>query len=235
VSSTRDIPRWRSWAIAGPVALIIAALAAPAAAEGGHLPGFSVADHKVAIAKLPTTLKFIFGGFPGAKAGLPHVGKGPVWLGEVQRPKRTIYVAGDRRWVCASEAGSDEDLGGGASCTTPAAAREFGLVDVGACGKGPPRHFRVYGVLPDGVTELRLNLFGGAGGRTVPVIENTFAFTIGRENFVLQATGDAAAEELHRILPLARTAEQFRGNDQAGCSSYIFAEARKPDGDERAR
>jgi hypothetical protein len=203
-------------------------LGAPAAADGGHLPGFSVADQRVAPAKLPETLKLTFGGMPGAKGfGLPHVGKGPVWFGEVQRPKRTIYVAGNGRWACVGETRPGEGIGG-TSCTTPATAREFGLVDVGACGKGAPRHFRVFGLVPDGVAALRIEKLGGAAGRTVPVIENTFAFTIGRENIIFHGTGDAAAEELERTLPLAQAAKDFGRNDQAGCSSYIFAEAKKP-------
>jgi hypothetical protein len=63
----------------------------------------------------------------------------------------------------------------------------------------------------------------------VPVIDNTFAFTIGRENFILHGSGDPAAEKLERNLPLAQTAEEFGGNEEAGCSSYFFAEAKKPD------
>jgi hypothetical protein len=220
--------RWRGWTIAGLALIVCGVLGAPAAADGGHLPGFSVADQRVAVAKLPETLRFTFGGIPGAKGfGLDHVGHGPVWFGEVQRPERTIYVAGNGRWVCAGETRPGEGIGG-TSCTTPAAAREFALVDIGACSKGPPRHFRVYGLVPDGVTALRIRKFGGAGGRTVPVIDNTFAFTIGREDFVLKATGDAAAEELERTFPLARTAKEFGGDGEAGCSSYSFFEAKKP-------
>jgi hypothetical protein len=224
VPSGQGISWWRRALVVGLV--LVAIGAAPAAAEGGHLPGFSVADQRVAVAKLPESLRLIVAGFPGAKGtGLPHVGKGPVWFGEVQRPKRAIDVAGNGHWVCASETRLGGDIGGGgSSCTSPAAARELGLIDVGSCGKGLPRHFRVYGLAPDGVTAMRIKLFGGTGGRTVPVIENTFAFTIGRENFVLQATGDAAAEELERTLPLAKVAEEFGGDKQAGCSGYFFLE-----------
>lgn len=216
------------------VMLICGALGAQAAADGGHLPGFSVADRRVAIAKLPESIRFPFGGIPGAKGiGLPHVGHGPVWFGEVRRPKGTIYVAGNGRWVCVSEVRVGEP-GGGSSCTTPGGAREFGLLDVGSCGKGPPRHFRVTALLPDGVEAVELEKAGGKIGRTVPVIENTLAFTIGREDVVLHGTGDATAETFERGLPLARTANDFPGDGQGGCAGYIFAEAREPSATKRA-
>lgn len=223
----------RGWAIAGLALIACGLLGAPAEADGGHLPRFSVADQRVAVAALPETLRFTFGGFPGAKgSGLPHVGRGPVWFGEVQRPMRTIYVAGNGRWVCVGETRSDEGIGG-TSCTTPAAAREFQLLDIGACSKGPPRHFRVYALLPDGVEAVEIDKPGGAIGRTVPVIDNTIAFTIGREDIVLRAIGGPAAEGLERSLPLAE-AGKLGGDGRAGCSSYFFAEARMPGRESRA-
>jgi hypothetical protein len=228
MSSTRRTSRWRGWAIAGLALIVCGLLGAPAAAEGGHLPGFSVADQRVAVAKLPETFRFTFGGFPGAKGtGLPHVGHGPVWFGEVQRPQRTIYVGGNGRWVCAGETRPGEGIGG-TSCTTPASAREFGLIDVnGGCGKGPPRHFRVFALLPDGVEAVEIEKAGGAIGRTLPVIGNTIAFTIGREDVVLRAIGGPAAEGLERSLPLVE-AGKLGGDDQADCSFYTFAEAKAP-------
>lgn len=211
--------------IAGLALIVCGVLGAPAAADGGHLPGFSVAHQRVAVAKLPEELRFSFAGFPGAKgSGLPHVGHGPVWFGEVQRPKATIYVAGDRHWVCASEVRID-GVGGGSSCTTPATAREDGILEIGACGKGRPRHFRVVGLVPDGFISVGIEKDGGAGARKVPVIENTFAFTIGRANIVLRGSGTPAAEEFERKLPLARAAEQLGGNKQAGCTGLLFLEA----------
>lgn len=218
---------WRGAAIAGLALIACGALVAPAAADGGHLPGFSVADQRVAISKLPEGLDFTFGGIPGVKgAGLPHAGHGPVWFGEVQRPQRTIYVAGNGQWVCASETRPGEGIGG-TSCTSPATAREFGLIDVGACSKGPPRHFRVYALVPDGVEAVEVEK-GGAVRRTLPVIDNTIAFTVGREDIVLHPIGDPTAEGFERSLPLAGVGE-LGGDGQAGCSSYFFFEAKKPD------
>jgi hypothetical protein len=208
-------------------------LGAPAAADGGHLPGFSVADKRVAISKLPEILRFSFGDIPGAKGSpFPHVGHGPVWFGEVARPRATIYVAGNRHWVCVSEVKNRESAAG-ASCTPPAAAREFGLIDVGACTKGPPRHFRVYALLPDGVEAVEIDKPGGAVGRTVPVIGNTIAFTIGREDVVLRAIGGPAAEGLERSLPLA-TVGNLGGDEGADCSGYAFTESPKPGRGSRA-
>jgi hypothetical protein len=226
--------RRRRGAIVGLVALACGALSAPAAADGGHLPGFSVADKRVAVAKLPETLAFTFGGIPGVKgSGLPHVGHGPVWFGEVQRPRRTIYVAGIGRWVCEGETRPGEGIGG-TSCTTQAAAREFGLLDVGGCSKGPPRHFRVFALLPDGVDAVEVEKAGGAIARTLPVIGNTIAFTIGREDVVLRAVGDQAAEGLERSLPLARAAGRG-GDGGADCSFYVFAESSKSSPRDRTR
>jgi hypothetical protein len=213
----------------GLLALALGTFVAPAAADGGHLPGFSVADQRVGVAKLPEELRYTFGDIPGVKGGgLPHHGHGPVWFGEVQRPKATIYAAGNRRWVCVSEVKTGE-FGRGTSCTTPAGARGYGVLGIQGCGKGAPRHFRIVALLPDGITAMKIERVGGAGGRTLPVIENTLAFSIGRENIVLRGSGTPAAEEFERQLPLAQTAKDFGGKDQGGCSSYIFAEAKKPD------
>ena len=232
MSIDRAMSRWRLGVIVGLVLIACGALGASAAADGGHLPGFSVADKRVAITKLPEAIRFSFMRIPGEKGTrLPQVGHGPVWFGEVERPKGTIYVAGNERWVCLSEARVGES-GGSSSCTAPAAAREFGLLDVSACGKGPPRHFRVVALMPDGVDAVELEKAGGKIGRTVPAIENTLAFTIGRENVVLHGTGDSAAEALERGLPLAQAAKLLPG--KGGCASYIFAEARRSSGAERA-
>ena len=58
----------------------------------------------------------------------------------------------------------------------------------------------------------------------MPVIDNTVAFTIGRENFTLRGVGDAAAERLERSLPLA----EVGGSTLGGCSFYAFAERKGP-------
>jgi hypothetical protein len=226
--------RWRRAAITAVVVIACAAAGAPAAADGGHLPGFSVADKRVAIAKLPEMLRFSFGDIPGVKgSGFTHVGHGPIWFGEAKRPKGTVYVGGNGRWVCVSEERMGEQ-GGGTSCTEPAAAREWGILDVRSCSKGPPRHFRVVALVPDGVDAIELRKADGKIGRTVPVIGNTVAFTIGREDFVMHGIGDPTAEPFERGVSLAWTAHQPPGEWQAGCTSYTFAEERKPSAGERA-
>jgi hypothetical protein len=131
--------------------------------------------------------------------------------------------------VCASEDRTGEGGGGGA-CTAPAAARDLGLFDVGACGKGPPRHFRVYALVPDGIAAFEIEKPGGTIGRTVPVVGNTVAFTIGRENVVMRATGDASAEGLERRLPLAETARRFKGDGRGGCETFTYFESPTPGG-----
>lgn len=221
--------RRRRLAIAGAVLLACATVGATAArADGGHLPGFSLLDRRVPIDKLPEPVGFFFGGVPGVKGtGPPHVGHGPVWFGEVERPHATIEAAGNGRWVCESEVRTGEPDGGG-TCMPPASARDLGLLDVSACGKGPPRHFRIVGLVRDGISAVEVERADGTIGRTVPVIEDTIAFTIGRENVVLHGTGDPSAEGFERDLPLASAAKEFGGNGQAGCGSYSFFEARGP-------
>jgi hypothetical protein len=204
-------------------AVVGSALAAPATG-GRHLPYFSLLNERVAVKKLPFGLRFSFGEVPGSK--LPdsrRQGHAPVWFGEVERPNATNVAAARGHWVCEFEAPNDEARGEGGACTSLAGARELGLLDVGSCGKGPPRHFRIHGLAPDGVTGLALERSDGTIGRTVPVIENTFAFTVGREDFTLHGVGDGAAEGLERTLPLAHAGNV--GGNRAGCSFYTFAEA----------
>jgi hypothetical protein len=217
--------------VVGLVALVCAAgvgTAAATPASGGHLPHFSVMDKRVAISKLSLEMRFLIQGPPGAKRPGPlRVSHGPVWFGEVKRPGGTIELAGSRHLVCQSEHPVDElRSGGGGSCSTSQAARELRDLSVGSCGKGPPRHFRIHALVPDGVTGLAIEKADGTIGRTVPVLDNTVAFTVGRESFSLHGVGDAAAEGLERSLPLA----EVGGGGRGGCSFYVFAERKKGSG-----
>lgn len=201
------------------------ALAAPASG-GRHLPYFSVMNERVAIRELPVDLRISFGRFPGVKAPSSWpVKRGPVWFGKVERPKATILAAGNGRWVCETERAKDEMLGGGGGCTTLGASRELFNLDVTSCGKGPPRHFRITGLVPNGVTGLEIERADGTVGRTVPVIENTVAFTVGREDFTLRGVGDAAAGRVGRRVPLGHGS--LLGGNGAGCVSFSWAEARE--------
>jgi hypothetical protein len=213
----------------GLVALVCAAVAGTAlaapASGGRHLPYFSLMDERVAVTKLPFAMRLLFGHALGIKgSGPPRHGHGPLWFGEVERPNATIFAAARGHWVCDFERSHGDADGGGGSCTTTAGARELGLLDVGSCGKGRPRHFRINGLVPDGVTGLELERSDGTIGRTVPVIDNTFAFTVGREDFKLHGVGDVAAEKLERTLPLGHVG----GPDShiAGCTLYSFFEAK---------
>jgi hypothetical protein len=200
------------------------ALAAPASG-GRHFPYFSLLNERVAVKKLPFGLRFSFGEIPGSKsADSRRGGHGPAWFGEVERPNATIFAAARGHWVCVSEAPDVDTRGERSVCTSLAGARELGLLHVGSCGKGPPRQFRVYGLLPDGVTGLEIERSDGTTGRTVPVTDNTFAFTVGREDITVHAVGDASAEGLERTLPLAHVGSV--GGNRGGCSFYAFAEAK---------
>jgi hypothetical protein len=218
---------------AGMAVLVCAVLAGTAfaapATGGRHYPHFSLLGERVAVKKLPAELRLFVEGPPGAEGfGAPRGGHGPVWFGEVERPGATFAAVARGHWICQYELPKDQLRGGaGSVCVSPAGAREFGLLDVGSCGKGPPTHFRIHALLPDGVTGVAIEKEDGTVGRTVPVSENTVAFTVGREDIVLHGVGDAAAEGLERTLPLADVAKG--GDNRAGCSFYAFAEA-KPKG-----
>lgn len=81
-------------------------------------------------------------------------------------------------------------------------------------------------MVPDGVTGIEIDGAGGSVGRTVPVIGNTVAFTVGRKNIFLRGVGDPAAEELERDLPLANVAKgPLALGGRGGCSFYTFFEA----------
>lgn len=204
------------------VALAGTAFAAPASG-GRHLPYFSLMSERVAVKKLPLGLRIWFGGTPGVDTpGSGRAKGGPVWFGKVERPKTTILAAGNSRWVCEIGQPKDEVLSGGGGCTTLGASRELFNLHVGSCGKGPPRQFWITGLAPDGVTGLEIEKADGTVGRTVPVIENTVAFTVGREDFVLHVVGDPAAERLERPMPLGGLSGF--GDHRGGCAGYIFME-----------
>jgi hypothetical protein len=212
--------------LVGFVCAAVAGSAGAASADGGHLPGFSFMDKRVAIKKLPIGLRVSFQtlrgleGFPG-----PHPpAHGPVWFGEVERPNATILVAGTRSWVCESEEPKEPLVrGGGGGCVALKYARQLDDISIGFCGKS--RKFRIAGLAPDGVTELAIERSDGTISRTVPVLENTFGFTIGHVDITLRGVGDAAAEGVERSLPLVGAGG---GGSPDGCSGLIFAEAKKP-------
>jgi hypothetical protein len=217
---------------AGAVALacaLVAGTAFAAPAGGGrHFPHFSLLGEQVALKKLPPELLLMVEGPPGARGfGFSHLGHGPVWFGQVERPGATFAAVAQGHWICSYELPHGELGGGGGDCTTPGPAREFGLFRVGSCGRGRPTHFRLSALLPDGVTGVEIEKEDGTVGRTVPVSENIVAFTVGRENIVLHGVGDAAAEGIERSFPL-RDASRL-GDKQAGCGFYAFAEAKPSD------
>jgi hypothetical protein len=211
--------------LAALVCLCLAATATAAPVSGGrHFPHFSLLSERVAVKTLPFTTRLLFEGPGRAKGpGLPRSGHGKVWFGEVERPNATTTAVARGHWICDFETPHRElQSGGGGVCTTLGGAMDLGLLDVNSCGKGPPRHFRIHALVPDGVTGLAIEKSDGTIGRTVPAIENTVAFTIGREDFTLHGVGNAAAELLERHLPLAHVLDP--GDNRGGCSFYAFAE-----------
>jgi hypothetical protein len=222
--------RARRLIAAGLVGLACAAVGGTAFAApvsgGRHFPHFGLMNERVAIKKLPLEMRLLFEG-PGRDKGfgMPHPSHGKVWFGEVQRPKSTIAAVAQGHWVCDFEVASGEAGGGGGSCTTLGGAMELGLLDVDSCGKGPPRHFRIHALVPDGVTALEIEKADGTIGRTVPVIENTVAFTVGREDLELHGVGNPAAEALERKLPLTQVGNLERGGPP-GCGFYTFTEGK---------
>ncbi len=82
--------------------------------------------------------------------------------------------------------------------------------------------FRVHGLAPNGVIGLALERSDGTITRTIPIVDNTFAFSVGHVDVTLRGVGDAAAERLERHLPLGGPSRSSRG----GCSGYVFTEVK---------
>ncbi len=205
--------------------LAVAGTAPAAPSSGGrHLPYFSLLSERVAVKKLPFALRFPFGEVPGEiGTNAEHPTRGPVWFGEVERPNATIVAAGNRRQVCEIEEPKGDAQGSGGRCTSLGGARELFDFTISSCGGGPARHYRIHGLAPNGVTGLEIEKSDGTMGRTVPVIDNTFFFTVGLEDFTLHGIGDAAAEGLERSFPLRRASG--RGENRGGCVGFVFAES----------
>jgi hypothetical protein len=181
-------------------------------------------NERVAIKKLPFPMRLSFRSSVRAGSLFPDAPKhGPVWFGEVRRPGATIQAAGTSRWVCDFEFARSEFGGGGGSCTTFASVQRLAGLSIGSCNGS--HRFRVHGLAPNGVTGLALERSGGKITRTIPIVDNTFAFSVGHVNFTLRGVGDAGAERLERHLPLGGPSGSSRG----GCSGYVFAEV-KPRG-----
>jgi hypothetical protein len=184
-----------------------------AAADGGHLPGFSLMNRKVSVANLPFVLQSQFRPFTRH----PPI-HGPLWFGEVKRPNATLYAAGVPKWVCDFVERQGGPDGGGGTCASLGSVRAYGLLSVESCGQKRPTHFRVTGMVPDGVTGLAVKGPGGVIVATEPVVDNTVSFTLGRQNVTLHGIGNPEAEGLERRLPLATAGKVSPG----GCTSYGF-------------
>ena len=204
-SNTRRALRWRVL-LGGIAALLSAALVSTAVAAptsgGRHLSGFGLLNERVAIKKLPFSMRLSFQHLHGFGNGHSKV-HGPVWFGEVKRPGSTIVAAGVKGWVCDEiERTAANGSGSGAgSCMPLAEARELQMLSLSQSCFGSHVHARVAGLVPDVVTGLELVKKGGAVARTVPVLENTVSFPVGNETVLLRGAGDTAAEELEWRVP----------------------------------
>jgi hypothetical protein len=207
VSNTRR-PLWRRTSAVGLAVLLCTALvgtATAAPASGGrHLEGFSLLSKRVAIKKLPFSMRLSFQRVHGFGHGHPKV-RGPVWFGEVKRPGSTIVAAGVKGWVCeeVERMAANGSGSGSGSCMPLAEARELQMLSLSQSCFGAHVHARVTGLVPDGVTGLELLKKEGTVVRTVPVLENVVSFPVGDEVVLLRGTGDAAAEELEWRVPSA--------------------------------
>jgi hypothetical protein len=204
-------------------ALVGSAAAAPASG-GRHLPDISLMNERVAIKKLPFPLRIAFRPFGRHRDEFRGPPKhGPVWFGEVERHGVTIQAAGTKRWICAFELPHGEAGGGGGSCTSLAEIRTLtGLSSVFSCGAS--QRYRISGLAPNGVTGLQVERAGGRITRTIPIVDNTFAFSIGHVDVTLHGVGDAAAERIERSLPLA--GHSGFGGHGGGCTGYAFTEVK---------
>jgi hypothetical protein len=206
-------------------ALVGTAVAAPASG-GRHMPGLSLMNERVAIKKLPFLLRFSFRQFGRHGLGGRRPPKhGPVWFGEAKRQGATFQVAGTKHWLCDFEMPGGEVGGGGGSCATLADVRRMDELSIDSCGGS--HKFRVSGLAPNGVTGIEVERSDGKITRTIPVVDNIIAFSIGHVDITLHGVGDAAAESIERNLPLGGPS----GGSRGGCSRYAFTEVKpKPGG-----
>ncbi len=205
--------------------VVLAGTAFATPATGGrHFPHFSLLGERIAVKKLPPEVRLMVAPGGVKDFAFPRLHPGPVWFGQVARPGTTLAAVAQGHWICQYELPNGEVGGGGGGCTTTGYASRSGMFQIRYCARGRPRHFRISGLLPDGVTALTVEREDGTVGRTVPVSDNTAAFTIGRENIVLRGVGNATAESIERNYPLAAASKDSGGS--AGCGGFVFAESR---------
>jgi hypothetical protein len=179
-------------------ALVGSAAGAPASG-GGHLPYFSLLNEWVASKKLPAGIAFSFGRQNGVGKSK---GAARVWFGEVKRPGLTIIAAGRGHAICESierEAKNGTGTGHG-RCMPLAGARELEMLTMSENCRGG--HIRVTGLVPNGVTGLKVEGEDGTTERIVPVTENVVDFPVENKKFVLHGVGSPAAERLEWGLPV---------------------------------
>ncbi len=221
-SNTRRAKWRRGFLVAVAVlacSVLVGSAAAAPASGGRHLPHFTLMNERVAIKKLPFPLRLSFRSSARAGSRLPRAPKhGPVWFGEVERPGATIQAAGTKHWICDFEFPHGELGGGGGVCARLADVLRLDALTIGSCGRS--NRWRIQGLAPDGVTGLEVERANGRVTRTIPIVDNTFAFSIGHVDFTLRGVGGEAAEGLERSLPLAGTS----GSGPGGCSGYVFTE-----------
>jgi hypothetical protein len=216
---------WRRGLIIGLAAVACAALAGSAAAApasgGRHMPYLSLMNERVAIKKLPFLLRFSFRQFGRHGLGGRRPPKhGLVWFGEAKQRGATFQVGGTKHWLCDFEIPEGEAGGGGGSCATLADVRRMDELSIDSCGGS--HQYRINGLAPNGVTGVEVERSDGTITRTIPVVDNIVAFSIGHVDVTLHGVGDAAAEAIERNLPLAGSSGSSRG----GCSSYAFTEVK---------
>jgi hypothetical protein len=223
-SSTRP-GLWRRGLIIGLAAVACAVLAGSAgagpASGGRHMPYLSLMNERVAIKKLPFLLRFSFRQFGrhGLRGRRPPK-HGLVWFGEAKQRGATFQVGGTKHWLCDFEIPEGEAGGGGGSCATLADVRRMDELSIDSCGGS--HQYRINGLAPNGVTGVEVERSDGTITRTIPVVDNIVAFSIGHVDVTLHGVGDAAAEAIERNLPLAGSSGSSRG----GCSGYAFTEVK---------
>jgi hypothetical protein len=212
--------------VAGVVGLLCAGAVGSAAAApaggGRHLPHLSLLNERVAIKKLPFMLRLAFPelGRNGPLGRRPPK-HGPVWFGESKQQGATFQVAGTKHWLCDFEIEGGEAGGGGGSCATLADVRRMDELSIDSCNGS--HKFRVQGLAPNGVTGVEVERSDGSITRTIPIVDNILAFSIGHVDVTLHGVGDAAAERLERRLPLGGPSG---GGGRGGCSGYAFTEVK---------
>ncbi len=153
-------------------------------------------DRRTRAGQLPRFLLDIWTQTGGQKKDL-------VWQGRSRTEDAVVTAIGNGHRICYL-AEADDAEGGGGGCSSFQDGLELKLMVESPCTPGQPdNEVRISGLVPNGVSSLRVTHRGESGEESVPVTRNAFSFTTRMDlaNVVLHGEGSARAEKLVRGFP----------------------------------